>query len=230
MIAPLRNLGTAASLLMLTPQAYRLVLDRIGLLNAPYKVRLGRDGIEFDLRPGKGDRDVFIETFVHGVYDYALDRLKTGGTVVDVGGNIGCFAVEARRRVGPTGRVVVAEPASECVEILRNHINNNKLSNIDLVESAISAEKGEVNLIVSEVTMFSSVYDRVDGRITGTRNEMVKSTTLNDAFEENNIDQCDLLKLDCEGSEYEIIDSMSPQLAALVSRLFSRHTTSPVKG
>ena len=40
---------------------------------------------------------------------------------------------------------------------------------------------------------------------------IVKSKSLFDIFSENNIQECDFLKLDCEGAEYEIIDSLTSE-------------------
>ena len=40
------------------------------------------------------------------------------------------------------------------------------------------------------------------------RNPIVKSKSLLDIFSENNIQECNFLKLDCEGAEYDIINSL----------------------
>ena len=47
---------------------------------------------------------------MHRLLDVAIPR---GGTVVDVGANVGYNTVYASRRVGPAGRVIALEPAGD---------------------------------------------------------------------------------------------------------------------
>jgi len=49
--------------------------------------------------------------------------------------------------------------------------------------------------LISELDIFPSSKSSVN----------VKSITLQNIFEENNISHCNFLKLDCEGAEYEIL-------------------------
>ena len=46
----------------------------------------------------------------------------------------------------------------------------------------------------------------------------VKSKSLHDIFSENNIQECNFLKLDCEGAEYEIINSLSPEFLSKIKK------------
>jgi hypothetical protein len=47
----------------------------------------------------------------------------------------------------------------------------------------------------------------------------VEAVTLAQVFEENRVDACDLLKLDCEGGEYEILDSLPTDLWPRIRRI-----------
>ena len=44
--------------------------------------------------------------------------------------------------------------------------------------------------------------------VTGTKSVQVNSTSLQTIFDSNGIEHCDFLKVDCEGEEYAIIDSL----------------------
>ena len=42
---------------------------------------------------------------------------------------------------------------------------------------------------------------------------------MNEFFKENKIKTCDLLKLDCEGSEYEIIESLEEKYFEIIEKM-----------
>ena len=51
----------------------------------------------------------------------------------------------------------------------------------------------------------------------------VLCTTLDDIFFENNVECCDLLKMDCEGAEYEIILSASMETLKKISQIIMEY-------
>jgi hypothetical protein len=50
--------------------------------------------------------------------------------------------------------------------------------------------------------------------------QKVQTTTLEGIFEKNRIEKCDLLKLDCEGSEFKIIYSTPKGIFDKISHIF----------
>src|SRR4051812_43488783 len=64
---------------------------------------------------------------LHRLMDAAVGR---GGTVVDVGANIGYNTVYAAGLVGPTGRVVAIEPAADNLRVLRDNVAANALGQV----------------------------------------------------------------------------------------------------
>ena len=51
-----------------------------------------------------------------------LTTCRPGGTVLDIGGNIGIFSLWASERVGPPGRVVAVEPLPPIFDALVHNI------------------------------------------------------------------------------------------------------------
>ena len=47
----------------------------------------------------------------------------------------------------------------------------------------------------------------------------VKSISLKKIFDQKNIEKCDILKLDCEGSEYKILDELPNSYYEKISRI-----------
>ena len=76
-----------------------------------------------------------------------LDRvLKPGMVFVDVGANDGYYTLFAARRVGPSGRVVAAEPSSRERAHLQRNLGRNGLDNVTVVPAAIGAATGLADL------------------------------------------------------------------------------------
>ncbi|KAL0041879.1 hypothetical protein WJX79_007585 [Trebouxia sp. C0005] len=67
------------------------------------------------------------EIFEEQLYLQQGVRLEQGDTVVDVGGNIGFFALFAAQQVGPSGQVVSAEPIPTLHEKLSYNIKSHQM-------------------------------------------------------------------------------------------------------
>ena len=72
--------------------------------------------------------------------------LKPGDVFVDVGANIGLFAVIAGKCVGLRGLVLAVEPSLPTCKILQSQIDLNKLQNVKICQVGISKESGELEL------------------------------------------------------------------------------------
>ena len=209
----MRKVAIAMPLIRATPSWLPILFDWVGLKRQPHAVKL-RDGTTIGIRPGLGDYYAFVETFVLNVYERALDRLRPGNTVVDIGAHVGCFAIAARRRVGARGYVIAVEPAQDCVLALQRNIERNGFRNVEIVPAAVAAAPGRRHLTLSDNSLFSSLYDEIDGRRTGREHQLTDVITLDQLFASFHIGRCDLLKMDCEGAEHDIADSMTMERAA----------------
>lgn len=86
---------------------------------------------------------VALHLWIDGVYEpetlaFLRSVLNSGDVFVDVGANIGAFAISLARRVGPAGRVVAVEASPVIGAILSRNIVENRLSNITTVLCAAS--------------------------------------------------------------------------------------------
>ena len=71
------------------------------------------------------------------------------------------------------------------------------------VNAAISTSNEKITIYLNEDESGHSMY------VTGTKKIQVKSFTLQNVFDSNKLEKCNFIKIDCEGEEYKIIDSLS---------------------
>lgn len=195
-----------------------LLLDRVGLARQPYVVRTW-DGLACELRPHESDRYIFFEILVERLHLASGQSLATGARVVDIGANIGCFSILAGHLVGPTGRVIAVEPERSNYESLLRNINRNSVSNVTPRRLAVGATRGSAFLRLGLKASFSSILTRVDERYLKSEVQEVPMGTLEQIFDEANIDRCDLLKVDCEGGEYDIFLNLPPRVAKRIDQI-----------
>ena len=88
-----------------------LILDSFKLKRGKF-VAVSEDGLEVELLSQDGESFTFYEMLIRRDYLRHGIQLGAGDTVIDIGANVGLFAILAARIVGPQGRVFAFEPAS----------------------------------------------------------------------------------------------------------------------
>jgi FkbM family methyltransferase len=130
------------------------------------------------------------------INDYFIVPITTiPKTVLDIGANIGAFALRAHRE-WPVAKVICYEPMPFNIEQLRQNTSTDWC----LVEScAVSATSGEKDIYVGDMFVtggFTKGVRQTNQRI---RVQCIAASSL---------PSCDLLKIDTEGSEMEILQNV----------------------
>lgn len=131
------------------------------------------------------------------------NRLKAQDIVIDIGGHIGTFSIYA----ASMGAVVLTyEAVQRNFDILKENVEINGFP-VEIHKTGVMATEGTRRVYVRDFNFggsnFYSEHNNPDFY------EEVECTTLDKIFKENNLTHCDFLKLDCEGSELEILESFS---------------------
>jgi len=177
------------------------------------EVRLRKSGVRFLVR---GAMDIWIikETWLDRFYERYGVPIGAEWTVIDVGAGVGDFAIFAATR-HPTNVVYAFEPFPESFRLLQENLRRNGVENVYPFDQAIAAQTGRVYLDISsnEPLQFGTARPS-DHHIE------VTSLSLADALARTATRYCDLLKMDCEGAEYDILfqapDAVFPRIARLV--------------
>src|SRR5205823_3837091 len=162
---------------------------------------------------------LFVDVFEHGEYvNPRIPSIKCGDIVVDIGANIGLFSLFAAS-ISPDIQVYAFEPASDTFALLQENAAANNLANIHCQKCAVTATTGEARLYLDSGSLGDSVIRELvgDENISGT--ERVPCLSLDDLFFRYELPRCDFLKVDCEGSEFDLFSSASPQTLARITAI-----------
>ena len=142
------------------------------------------------------------EIFITKIYDKFFE-VNEGDVVVDIGGNLGLFSYYSLCKGAK--QVYCFEPSPQSYNCI---IENFNISNLIVEEVAVGAKDGEVTFNINpESSINSSMFASNKNSQTIT----CESINLNTYIKTNNIEKIDYLKIDCEGAEYEIIESLDEQ-------------------
>ncbi len=183
------------------------------------------------------------ETFKRGHYRRTGFELRSHDTVVDVGANIGMFALWTEPQI-PQGRLVCIEPNPPALECLNLNIRRNNLRNVTIVAAAAGGEDGTMELVNHpgwEALAHSAKVDapwfftksaagrlarwllqralRHAHRATTAETITVRQMQLGRIMDDHGVATVNFLKIDCEGSEYEILRSLEPTHWARIERV-----------
>jgi FkbM family methyltransferase len=164
------------------------------------------------------------EVYVHKVYDQKPVRVPPNGVVLDVGAHIGTFSLYAAKAY-KAKKVYSFEPCPKNYATLKMNVQNNGLSNIVIpIPKAIDAQTGTRELFLDpRGDLFHSFY--FSGQQTST--VKVECITLKQAIKENGIDHVDYLKMDCEGAEWEILETMDKETLSKISTIGMEYHLKP---
>ena len=164
------------------------------------------------IMPSSNPHDIVTFVVVFCKRDYG--KIKPGSVTVDVGANIGMFSLYALSQ----GAIFVEcfEPCKESFNILKKNVKLNGFDKyVKFHNKAVSSEDG---LLVS-IPISSSPYNKAtkfDFNAV-TKSEQIETISLETAL--RSYPEIDLLKMDCEGAEFDILPSLTPMFLDKVNEI-----------
>lgn len=148
-------------------------------------------------------------------------NVSRGDTVIDIGANIGLFAVCAAN-LSRTGKVFCFEPSTENFARLEYHKKLNGMSNIVAVDKGVSDREENLKLyLLDENCGAHSIFaDKGDGLgFDPNKYEEIECVSLKQVFDQYAIAKCDFLKIDCEGAELKILSALPAEYFSRIERI-----------
>jgi FkbM family methyltransferase len=178
-----------------------------------------RNGFALHSPPQVNLAFLFHEVWLDKVYELEGYEINDTDLVVDIGANIGVFAVYAADQAR-NGKVLAFEPFPANADFLRRNVLESKLSNTVTFQKAVASTNETRQLTVSEEWIKHSLQTEMRGT-TKTSVIDIECITLDEVLRGEKA--CDLLKIDCEGSEYEIFYTSSPETIKKIRRIVGEY-------
>ena len=164
-----------------------------------------------------GDFYVANELFLDHQYRFCDDTIKSAkNCIIDIGGHLGFFSIMASV-LNSDVPIYTFEPHIGNYDLLKQNLKNNRIKNVFPKNLAVSNTVGQMKLQLSKEDLNHSLTKAIEP--TG-ETQVIQTTTLDRIFAKNRINKCDLLKLDCEGSEFKIIYSADESIFKKISTIF----------
>jgi FkbM family methyltransferase len=171
-------------------------------------------GITYQFEYDANDRSEAwcVDEIVHRD-EYVLSSFKNinAGHIVDIGANCGVATIILAKQ-NPNSTIYSFEPDRKLFAILTRNVQLNELNNVKLFNKAVS-KPGQASLTLmlhplysggnttySDPVTFKQYWNNTDVEY-----YTVDCISLDAIISDNNIDTIELLKIDSEGSEYDIL-------------------------
>ena len=169
----------------------------------PKRIKLKNNTVDLNLPNEKNMKVIFTEIFLDDTYK--LEWIKNFSkknsikikSILDIGGNCGLTSMLSRQYF-PESTIHCYEPNIDIEKYLKP---NSKIANFKYFLEAVGANAGMVKLNIDNN---QSVLSSVSSDKFGTTRQISFEEVL-ERFEKNKVD---IVKMDCEGSEWEILEKV----------------------
>ena len=188
----------------------RLVLERIikPLLPPPPR------GFEAQVPGGARvhlyyQEDLGLTTLLGGGFERTeleleLRLARPATTAVDVGANVGLHTSVLASAVGPGGHVLAFEPEPSNCSRLQENVVRNGFTNVEIHRVALQDRPGHAVLHLGADPMYHSTGTIFEDRAAG-RDIVVEARILDDVWREAGSPSVSFVKIDTEGTEFEVL-------------------------
>jgi len=150
-----------------------------------------------------------------------IKKLDSGMVCVEVGANIGYYALLESKLVGESGKVICIEPSPINFQYLTKNIKLQNLKNLEVHNLACGEKDGIIKFLVSNHSNWSRVMNKNEKIETDDLTKIIDIPIkkLDTFLKEKNELKIDLIRMDIEGYEFnamkgmiETIEKHSPML------------------
>jgi FkbM family methyltransferase len=191
---------------------------RRGLLNRSIALRV----VTVRLRDGSTLRcrvnELFAVTEVFALHTYERPDVdwRSARVIFDIGANVGAATLWMARR-SPQARIVAVEPSPAALTLLRENVERNRLgTRVTVIAGAVGRTSSTAYLATDAL----SVSARTTASGVGVE---VPVYTLDEIAQRAGVVSVDVIKIDCEGAEYDAFAGASSALMRRVNSIVGEY-------
>lgn len=187
----------------------------LGFYNKESIIYSLKNGLKLEILNTKKNRTIVLdlgEIFGEEIYFTPFSNKKMA--VIDLGAHVGIYSLYAALK-NKNAKIYAFEPDSDNFKQLCRNIKINKLEDrIFPFKKAISKENKKMNFYLHDRSSRAhSIFEKSKNKV------VVNSINLSKIFKILKIKNCDILKVDIEGAEYEVLYN-SPQTLNKINMIF----------
>ncbi len=161
----------------------------------------------------------FKEIFMDECYLAGLENdVAPDSTIIDIGANAGYFTLFAAS-IYPQAKLFSFEPVPVNYAQLKRHRDLNDACKISCFPLAVAGHSGKINLTFDRGDSFTTSATMLASKENKGEFLSIPCVTLKEIMDENAIGKCDLLKMDCEGAEYDILYNCPPEYLQRINQI-----------
>ena len=123
-----------------------------------------------------------------------------------------------QRGAAEPGKCMV-EPVSDTFSELQENIRANEVGNVRLLRKGIGGASGPRTIYLGVTSQHSSIYYRGMPQYESGKTEQIELITLEQLFDELQLQEVNMAKMDCEGGEVEAIMAASDHTLRRIKHL-----------
>ena len=160
-----------------------------------------------DVESSETMKHMIEQVFNQDEYNIRKMKFEDGDIVVDIGANVGSVSLYIAKKY-PNVKIYSYEAHPINYKNLIRNIDKNNITNIVAHNFAVSHSENEIaNITLSPNNTGSSSIFKSSKTDNQNLNFNVETISLDTIISKNGIDKIKFLKLDCEGSEFDILEN-----------------------
>lgn len=190
---------------------YLLPAVYLNLLSASKIIIQLKNKTKIVMRTKSTDIHVFANIWLNE--EYKIDNFESKKPlIIDIGAHCGYFALYYSY-IFPDSKMLCFEPVKNNFMLLLENLEINKKDNIKPFNLAVTNSSKDMKIFLKEDDAAHNLYEKSN------MFEHIKTISLKEIIDHNEIKKCDLLKLDCEGAEYDILNSLPDEYFNKIQRI-----------
>lgn len=163
-----------------------------------------KNGFSFISSNSNNLYEIVKEVWIENRYLPKNILLDKNGVIIDIGANVGVFSIYASTLT--SGKILAVEPFDENCKYLKQNLKNNIVTNVIIEKIAVSKSSGKRYFYTLDSDSGHNFYFKNKSK----NKKLINTTTFKQLIQNHSIKKIELLKVDCEGAEGEIFESLSP--------------------